>query len=464
MTGEVNVAWEVDDTLVLKAGGQYRESDFRGTFLRPFNADTVVRALPAGTTLADISTQITGVGDLWGNGAPNSWAAIDPDKWADTFGFDAVRYCGIECGGGDSRVREQIKGMYLMGAFDLSDTIGLGIRGDVGVRYVRTDMVSSGYIAVAPPAGTTSPTNLVGQFARATNGYDDWLPSVNMVVEPIKDLLFRVSAAKVMSRPELGALTPTSGVNPVTRVGNVNNPFLDPVRADTFDAAIEWYFRPGSLLSIAYFYKDIGSFIQNVNSQIPFNQLGLPNALLENSNTAPDELFTVSQPFNTPGGPLEGIEVNAQVPLTFMPGFLANFGILANYTRVTSEINYILASAGGMPTVTTTADLVGLSKNTASGTLYYEDSKFSIRSTANYRDRFIRGIPASPGSDLQGNAPTLYVDASASYNLSDNFRLILEAQNLTDEQNRLYTDSMRQDTLFETRIGRTFTAGFNVRF
>ncbi|WP_033923399.1 TonB-dependent receptor [Sphingomonas sp. 37zxx] len=463
-TGEVNLAWTVDPTLTIKAGGQYRESDFRGTFERPFNADNAVRALPVGTTLADITTQISGLDKLWGNGAPASWAAIDADKWADTFNFDSVRFCGIECGGGDSRVREQVKGLYLMGAFDLSDTIGMGIRGDVGVRYVRTDMVSSGYIPVAPRPGVTSPTNLVGQFARATNGYDDWLPSVNLVIEPVSDLLFRLSAAKVMARPELSPLTPTSGVNPITRVGNVNNPFLDPIRADTFDAAVEWYFQPGSLLSIAYFYKDIGSFIQNVNSQVPFNELGLPDALLENSNTAPAELFTVSQPFNTPGGPLEGIEVNAQVPLSFLPGFLRNLGVLANYTRVTSEIEYILASVGGVPTVTTTADLVGLSKNTASGTLYYEDSKFSIRSTANYRDRFIRGIPASPGSDLQGNAPTLYVDASASYGLTDNIRLIVEAQNLTDEQNRLYTDSVRQDTLFETRIGRTFTAGVNIVF
>lgn len=463
LTGEVNVAWKAGDDLTIKAGGQYRESDFLSTFLRPFNADTVVRALPAGTTLASITRQVTGVGGLWGNGAPDSWAAIDPDKWAQTFGFDAVRYCGVECGGGRSRVREEIKSAYIMGTFDLGDRYGVGLRGDVGVRYVKTDMRASGIIAVAPPAGVTSPTNLVGQYAVAYNAYDDWLPSVNFVVEPVQNLLVRLSAAKVLARPELGLLTPTSGVNPITRVGNINNPFLDPIRADTFDAAVEWYFRPGSLLSVAYFRKNIKSFIQNVNSQIPFNQLGLPNALLENSNTAPDELFTVSQPFNTPGGPLEGVELNAQVPLTFLPGFLRNFGFLANYTRVTSTIRYILASVNGVPTVTTTADLVGLSKNTASGTLYYEDDRFSIRSTANYRDRFIRGIPASPGSDLQGNAPTLYVDASASYNLTDHIKLIVEAQNLTDEQNRLYTDSVRQDTLFETRIGRTVTVGVTFR-
>ncbi len=460
MTADINLKWTVSDAFSIKGGAQYRRSNFLSTFLRPYNADTVVRALPAGTTLADITTNITGVDKLWGHGAPSSWAAIDPDKWADTFGFDDVRYCGVECGGGRSRVREEVMSSYLMANFDLSDAIGFGIRGDVGVRYVKTDMLSSGYIAVAQ---ASSPTGLTGQFAAASNSYDDWLPSANIVVEPVENVLVRFSGAKVMARPELGLLTPTSGVNPVTRVGNVNNPFLDPIRANTFDVAVEWYFRPGSLLSAAFFYKDIKSFIQNVNSQIPFNQLGLPNALLENSNTLPDELFTVSQPFNTPGGKLKGIELNAQIPFTFLDGFFSNFGVLANYTHVTSKIDYILASVNGVPTVTTTADLVGLSPNTASGTLYYDDDKFSIRTTGNFRDKFIRGIPASPGSDLQGNAKIFYMDASASYNVTDRLKIIVEAQNLTDEQNRLYIDSQRQDTLFETRIGRTFTFGVTYR-
>ena len=35
---------------------------------------------------------------------------------------------------------------------------------------------------------------------------------------------------------------------------------------------------------------------------------------------------------------------------------------------------------------------------------------------------------------------------------------------LTDQQNRLYIDSQRKDTLYQTRVGRTFAVGVNARF
>jgi iron complex outermembrane receptor protein len=463
LTAEVNGAWDVDRGLKLKFGGQFRSSDYSAYTSLPYTAQTVVQALPAGTTLASLTRQISGLDSLFGSGAPASWAAIDPDKWDEVFDFDSIKFCRTECGAGASRIREQIKSAYVMTTFDTEDNFFVKLRGDIGVRYVRTDMLASGYISIAAPAGST-PTNLRGQYAQVLRGYDDWLPSGNVAIEPVENLILRLSAAKVLSRPELGQLAPSSGVTATTRTGNINNPYLDPIRADTFDAALEWYFRPGSLLSVAYFKKNIKTYIQRVTSQIPFNELGLPDALLAGTNTLPTEIFTIGQPVNTPGGPLNGFEVNAQVQLDFLPGFLSHFGVLANYTHVTSEIQYVLASVNGVPTVTTTADLIGLSKNTASGTLFYEDSKFSIRATGSYRDRYIRGIPASPGSDLQGNSPNLFVDASASYAFNDHVKVILEAQNLTDERNNLYIDSVRQDTLFQTRIGRTFNFGVNFQF
>ena len=69
-----------------------------------------------------------------------------------------------------------------------------------------------------------------------------------------------------MSRAELGNLTPSVSVTATTQNATVNNPLLEPIRAKTADLALEWYFAEGSLLSAAFFYKDIETYIQRITA------------------------------------------------------------------------------------------------------------------------------------------------------------------------------------------------------
>jgi iron complex outermembrane receptor protein len=454
--------WQATDMIALTLGGQYRENDFHSRVSNLVPAQVPVTALPNGVTVADITRTITGLDDLFGSGAPASWVAVDSKKWRDVFNFADFDFCGVECGAGQSQILEKVKSAFFQFSFDSGSEWRFPVRGDVGVRYVKTDQHAVGYIPINAPAGSLYPT--VGQRNQVDRDYSDTLPSLNVVVDLTPDLLARFSAAKVMSRPELGNLTPTATITATTRTGTVNNPLLDPIRAKTADLSLEWYFRPGSLLSVAYFYKDIETYIQRITSPVIYTELGLPDALLAGTPASPTDVFNVSRLENTDGGPLKGFELNAQVQLDMLPGVWSHFGVLANYTRVESEIEYILTSSGGVVTSSTTADLVGLSKNSASGTLFYDDGTFSIRTTGTYRDKYIRGIPASAGSDIQGNAATFYLDAAASWNFNDYLTLILEAQNLTEERNTLFIDSQREDTLFQTDIGRTYTLGATIKF
>ena len=107
---------------------------------------------------------------------------------------------------------------------------------------------------------------------------------------------------------------------------------------------------------------------------------------------------------------------------------------------------------------------MGLSPHSASSTLFFEDGKFSIRATGSYRDRFFRALPASPGSDVRGDLSNTFVDAQASWFVNDYLTLMLEAQNLTGERNTLYIDNNREDTLFQTEVGTTYTLGATVKF
>ena len=453
--------WQANDAFKVKGGLQWRQNNFKNRVSGILAAQTVTQALPGGRPLSDFTMNIKDLDDKFGAGAPASWVAMDPKKWAEAFNYpDAFNFCGIECGANRSQMLEEITSAYAMLAFNTE--WGIPVRGDVGVRYVNTRQSAVGYIPIAAPMGAPFPN--VGFRQDVDNEYHNVLPSLNMVFEFMPDLLMRFSAAKVIARADLGNLTPSVSVTATTHTASVNNPLLDPIKAKTADLSLEWYFSEGSLLSAAVFYKDIETYIQRITGDEPFRNLGVPDSVLLGSPSSPTDTFQVSRLQNTEGGPLKGIELNAQVQFRNLPGFWSNTGFLANYTHVESTIQYVLTSAAGVPLTFTEDDLVDLSPNTASGTLFYDDGKFSVRTTGSYRDAFIRGLPASAGSDIRANKANFFVDASASWNVSDNLSLIFEAQNLTDERNTLFIDRTREDTLFQTEIGRTFTVGATLKF
>ncbi|MBN4055664.1 TonB-dependent receptor, partial [bacterium AH-315-K03] len=461
-TVDINLGWQFSTDFKLKLGIQRRESDFktRSRIIAPDNRATT--SLPAGISVADFAKTINGVNDVLGSNTLGNYLGVDHDKWKEIVGYNNFVWCGAECGAQSPQVNEKINSAYVLTEFSFENG-SLPVRGDIGVRYIETKQYSVGFVPTSAPDGSPYPN--IAQRVDVSRQYDDLLPSANVVVEFSPSLLGRFSLAKVMSRAELGTLVPSGSMNPTTRTASVGNPFLEPIRAKTFDAALEWYFTEGALASVAYFEKDIDTYIQSISSLVPYSELGLPNSLLDGSAAAPNDLFTVNRSTNTEGGPLKGVELNLQLPLTFLPGFWKDFGVLANYTYVTSDINYVLQSANGIPTLTSTNDLIGLSKNAASTTLYYENDFVSFRITGSYRDGYLRAIPSGGNdSDVLGNDSTFFVDASASVNLNDKVKLFFEAQNLTDERNTLYIDSVRQDTLFETAIGRTFTVGVSSKF
>ncbi|MGK6320836.1 TonB-dependent receptor [Sphingomonas sp. DT-204] len=458
-TFDLNGAWEAAPDFTVQFGGQYRTNKYTARERQLIPDQSLPQTLPAGVSLADITFVTKGVGKNL-DGQMQDFVAIDPDKFRDAVNFSSYQYCSVECAKGTyGGVDEKYTSGYVMVKFDTKDVLPFALRGDAGVRYVHTDLDTYGPIPIEAPDGSPYPSQYV--ISRVQRSYEDWLPSMNLALDITTDLIARFSAARVMSRPAYGQLIPSGSANIVIRTASITNPYLDPIRANTFDASLEWYFAPGSLLSVAYFYKNIETYIQNTNQLVPFRELGLPLSLLEGTGTGvtADELFSVTRSNNTDGGPLRGFEVNLQLPFRFLPGALSNFGVLANFTRVRSSINYIIS-----PTITRRAPLVGLSPETASGTLYYEDDRFSIRSTVNYRAAFLTGVPGPTDSDANVNASSIFVDASASYNISDNIKLIAEVSNITNETNRLYTDTTRKDPLYTAYFGRTYALAVNFQF
>jgi iron complex outermembrane receptor protein len=446
-TAELNAAWELMQGLTLRAGGQYRQARYE-TYSTSRVTQNLAPTLPAGTTLAHLTSPLTGFGGSLPVDTIKGWAAPDYAKFASALGFTNETGLYAMTPTTSANLTEKIKSAYGMLDFD-TDELPFRLRGNVGVRYVHTEQVGS---------------NLIGNPLTLTRRYEDWLPSATVTADLKDNLILRFAAAKVMARPELSDLLPgTVSIAANTRTLSTSNFVLEPIRAKTADISLEYYFGKSGTIAIGGFYKDIDSFIQTLQRNIPYSETGLPIALLNGAQGVDGTtIFTVSNKTNTPGGPLKGVEVNFQAGLTFLPGFLANFGVLASYTYVDSKIIYC---TNATCTATVRNDLINLSKNTLNGTLYYEDSKFSIRGSANYRDGFLLRVPSGrAGSDVQGNISSVFVDASASYQITPQVRLTLEAQNLTNQELGFYVDSVRQDSLYSSYSGRKFSAGVALKF
>ncbi|QBQ35445.1 TonB-dependent receptor [Pseudoduganella plicata] len=464
-----DVAWRASDAWTVKGGINLKKYKFRTWESRRANTAETIYGLPAGTSLNGLTGLVTGFGpdqDLPA-GTATSW--VKPDIGAITALYDAYCNClktGPAGGPGDftltsientsargnnRAIEEEDRGVFLQGDFD-SELWGIPVRGNVGGRYVKTKLTAQGYVATGG-----------GTLVTATNEYKDFLPAVNVTASVTKDFLVRLAAAKVMSRPALGNLNPGGTISTVGALGiSSGNPTLEPFRAKTFDASFEYYFPNKAFLGLGLFQKNIASYIQGVRQSMPYNQTGLPLSLLP-ANFNGTEMFDVSSFLNTPGGKLRGFELNYQQPFTFLPSWGRNFGLIANYTKVASKIDYII-SANTANSGTVRDELVNLSPKSWNTTFYYDDNRFSARLTGAYRSAYLQVVPAQNNNDVQGKNETFNVDLSLSYKWNDNLEFTFEGVNLTNEATDQFVGRARNSVMVYNVTGREYLLGARYKF
>ena len=461
-TVDANLAWDVSDDVTLRGGFSYKRFEFETTELRRSNGTTanLEASIPANVAAASLGSysRTISFADQWDipTGNTLSWLIPDVHTAENLFGLNdaAIFRLGPEPALGNNRsVVEEDTGGYLQA--DFSTPFGGGtLRGNVGVRFVATNQMSLGY-------QLTSGTPIQ---VRVDRSYTDTLPSLNLAWDVTEDVVIRASVAKVMSRPGLNGLTPGGSVSVSgnNRTVTSGNPFLDPTRATNYDLAVEWYFDRESILSAAFFYKEIDSFVATQSITRPFtgNPLGLPDSIAIAAcgtvvGCSPASDWAFSAPINTTGGTLKGFELSYQQPFSFLPEGWDNFGAILNYTYVESEIQYPDAT---QPSGFVSAPLTGLSKTAWNATLYYEDDVFSARVSASYRDGYLTRVPGQNGNSVEGTNETLNYDASLSYQVNDQIAVTVEALNLSDEVNDQYVDASDRVVVYH-HTGRQFLLG-----
>ncbi|MEO6388001.1 MAG: TonB-dependent receptor [Croceibacterium sp.] len=473
----LNFDYELSDQFTLEFGGTVKEFGFSASQSRRAAAIEAINPTlsEAGLAITDLGTNINfGQSLKLTAGTPSSWYGPDLQKFKNAFGIDCncINKWGDFRTIGDGResnaVTERDKSAFVQLDFDL-DLFGKPLRGNAGARYAHTEVAGTGSVG-------GSATSL-GLPVTAINKYDDWLPSINLTYELSRNFLVRAAFAKVIARPQIQNLTPgtTSFSSSLSSNGSapsvtVGNPYLSPFRATNYDLSFEYYVGNGGLFAVSLFYKDLASFPQQLAGEIPLSQVfdpatyatvlgNITNGPL-NAYTAADGVWAVRQFRDAPGGTIKGVEINAQHDFGFLGDTFKNFGINANYTHITSNLNYLTGTSVAATQTGTTATasnsfssapFLNTSPDSFNATLYYENDRFSARISGAYRTRYVNRFPLSTGTcsvglDTNGgavcNSPViadfgyvesrLNLDFSSSVKLSDIFKLSLEARNLTN--------------------------------
>ncbi|HYJ39644.1 MAG TPA: TonB-dependent receptor [Steroidobacteraceae bacterium] len=503
--GHVNFDVKINDHLSLEFGILKREYQFKTNEGRRLSQEA------QNPTLAELGVTTSELGRVYDfgdgldlpAGSPRAFFAPNIDKFREIIGFDCS--CVNEYGdwtlgylsnpGNQFSVTEYDTSYFMQINFDY-DLFGHRTFGNFGVRDADTHVKSQGY---TPSPAATGPRPL-----EAEHTYNDKLPSLNIAYQLTDTMLLRGGWSKVMARPQLANLAPTiTGLTtPVigsTTVPSVTlgNPELSPFRAENYDLSWEWYFQEGGLLSVAVFKKDVSNFPQTVSTSATLQEILPPDQYQATLQTLTPQqiawvegggsgggpgLYGVRQFADASGGVIEGYELSYQQDFTFLPGFWKNFGVQANYTHLTSELQYIVDPGNTLltpttplrPQVTAPGPFTGASPDSANFTLYYETSKWSARASYAYRSAYVSQYPIAAGTcdpgvcdaplvnDFLGSLATRNIDAKVTWQAMEYLSFSIEALNITNQTEDRWAYQDEPLVTQYSSTGRQIFAGFRL--
>ena len=340
-------------------------------------------------------------------------------------------------------------------------------RGNVGVRYVETEVDSVAY-GFEDAAGNRSLESTKGK-------YDFLLPRLNVAAEVSDDVIVRFGYGSDIRRPGFNRIsTAFAADNQENSAIDQGNPNLKPEEVDSLDLAVEWYFAESALVSLGYFTKDRTDIIGQVfegallvedasstsglaretdpscpgggiwNPTVIPNVLGAPNrlGLCVDYQTWTNDPSTTTQ---------SGFEFAFQYDLSRFEdrlGWASGFGVIFNYTNQDFSGGSIVDCTSGRGRQVLGADvciprgLLDFSEDAYNITIYYEKYGLSARARYTWRESF-RTQDFGGGANTSGSSTFSFpvhtldrgqLNASINYSVNDHLDVGLEVVNLTEER------------------------------
>lgn len=423
----------------------------------------------------DLFTTVDDEGNVLSSG--NSWASFDTECMVEgVAGFfgAGTAYPELEPGASTIDVTEETFAAYIQAHYE-TEIASLPVRGKFGLRMVNTEVESIG-IRSAYDLDTSDAENLALVELETTErtvgsaDYTELLPSFSFIVDLSEDKTLRGGIFKGISRADPADMGYSRSFTTVSDedsgITNVNdlisgvnasgNPGFEPLTSWNYDLAFEWYPNDDSILAAGVYYKNFVGGFENVVSEETYSVDG-------SDITVP---VTLSQT-NSDESTLYGFELTASTRFSMLPAPFDGLGAKVSYNRAESDFEFEDSNLGVRgykdengqfvqtnEGIIAPGNLPGFSEQTFSGQLYYQIGGFDTSLIYKYRSEYFQPY-TSNGTRLRYVGDVGVWEARASYEITDNVRVSIEAINLFDEPKSQYfytSDNLGELNVYGPRV------------
>lgn len=415
---------------------------------------------------------------------------LTPNAWFPISARDKALPGGPWTAGEISDVEELTSAAFLRVDFGKEFSSNLNIKGNFGLRYVKTTVEAAGLIElpgtqffdasikdannnkigggnddgivtvdevliscnnvqpgqVAPGYCSLSSTRL-SQFAAFFTGekigdgadieFDHVLPSFNAKADFGNGMLVRMAISKGISRPDLNAFATGGVISDNTanlKAGGTleTGPLFQLGTGNRLLRPVEsWNYD----LSYEWYFAKVGSlsvsaFMKDIQGIV--NSGATVRRFTSPKGVSGDIL--INGAVNSDGGTLKGVEVSYQQTYDFLPGLLSGLGAQFTYTYVDAG-DFSNSSLGpDQSPFAGSTPLAGVSEHTINAVGFYEKGPIAMRLAYNWRSEFLQ-TPRDvifPFSPIYGEE-TGQLDGSIFYTWSPRVKFGIQGVNLLDE-------------------------------
>lgn len=290
-------------------------------------------------------------------------------------------------------------------------------------------------------------TDVVTKTNPQKSSYINFLPSLLVKWEPMKDMIVRLGYNQSLSRPKYSALVPGMNISRGDNELKIGNPDLKATTSHNLDLNWEYYWKSIGLVSAGIFYKHIEGFIVD--------------AVLFNKEYDGNVWTRFTQPINAGNANVAGAEFSYQRDFGFIHPAMRCVGFYGTYTYTHSRVTDFnfegRENEKGL-------SLPGSPAHSANASLFFEKWGLSARVSYNYASSFIDEMGATSFYDRYYDSVN-YLDVNLAYTFGrkTKFTIFADCTNILNQPLRYYQGS-KERTMQAEYYGVKFNAGLKVNF